>query len=216
MRWLVAIGVVLGLAAPARAGDVSGTVVVKDTAGNVVSAKGAVVYVVGFDEEPPAAKVTITQKDRRFVPDLVTITAGQTVDFPNGDPFVHNVFSLSPARKFDLGSYRKGKSKSKSFPKTGVVDVYCNIHPQMAATILVVPNRRHARAGKDGRFTIAGVPKGRWKIFAYVRNAAKPVSVTVEVTDDGATGVTLELVQEKSRAHPNKYGEEYRDEKRYR
>jgi plastocyanin len=216
MRWWFTLVILLALGATARAGDVTGTVVVKDTEGNPVSAKGAVVYVVGFTEEPPAQQVTISQKDKHFVPDLVAITAGQTVDFPNADPFVHNVFSLSPARKFDLGSYRKGKSKSKSFPKTGVVDVYCNIHPQMAATILVVPNRRHARAGRDGSFTIAGVPKGRWKIFAYVRNAAKPVSVEVEVTADGASGVTLELVQEKTRAHPNKYGEKYRDEKRYR
>jgi plastocyanin len=216
MRWWLALALLLGLAPPAWAGDVTGTVVVKDTAGNQVSAKGVVVYVVGFTEEPPSQQITISQKDKHFVPDLVAITAGQTVDFPNADPYVHNVFSLSPARKFDLGSYRKGKSKSKSFPKPGVVDVYCNIHPQMAATILVVPNRRHARASKDGSFTIAGVPKGRWKIFAYVRNAAKPVSVEVEVTADGATGVTLDLVQEKTRAHPNKYGEKYRDEKRYR
>ena len=216
MRAAVAIAIVLALASPSRAGDVTGTVKVVDAEGNPVSAKGTIVYVVGFNEEPPAAEVSIAQKEKHFVPDLVAITAGQTVSFPNVDPFVHNVFSLSPTRKFDLGSYRKGKSKSKSFPKTGVVDVYCNIHPQMAATILVVPNRRHARAGKDGSFTITGVPKGRWKVFAYVRNAARPVFVEVEVGADGATGVSLELVREAGRGHLNKYGEKYRDEKRYR
>jgi len=216
MRGAVAIAVVVGLAAPARAGDVTGTVRVVDPQGNAVSAKGAVVYVVGFPEEPPADEVTITQKDKHFVPDLVTITAGQTVTFPNADPFVHNVFSLSPARKFDLGSYRKGKSKSKSFPKAGVIDVYCNIHPQMAATILVVPNRRHARVAADGSFRIADVPPGTWKVFAYVRGAARPVYARIDVGADGTASVTLELVREPVREHTNKFGEKYRDEKRYR
>ena len=68
--------------------------------------------------------------------------------FPNGDPFLHNVFSQSATRKFDLGSFKLHDEKTKDFPSPGVVDVYCNIHPEMAATILVLPNRRHIRANK--------------------------------------------------------------------
>src|SRR5256885_1787928 len=77
-----------------------------------------IVYVVGFKEEgdPKAEPAKIAQKDRKFVPDLVAITVGETVSFPNGDAFMHNVFSQSAARRFDLGSFKKGDAKTKDFP----------------------------------------------------------------------------------------------------
>ena len=158
----------------------------------------------------------IVQRQKHFVPDLVAVTAGQKIAFPNADPILHNVFSLSPTRKFDLGSYRKGDSKEKQFPTTGVVDVYCNIHPEMAATILVLPNRRFARVGADGRFAIDGVPPGTWSAFAYTRLATKPASATVTVTAGGAAEVTFALVRGADAAHQNKYGEHYRDPEKYR
>src|SRR5436190_755580 len=81
---------------------------------------------------------------------------------------------------------RGGDAKTKDFPNPGVVDVYCNIHPEMAATILVLPNRRHVRVGNDGTFAIESVPPGKWTVFAYARRADKPVSapVTVEAGKD--------------------------------
>jgi len=81
---------------------------------------------------------------------------------------------LSAARRFDLGQFKQGEKETKSFRKPGVVEVYCNIHPEMAATILVLPNRRFTTAAPDGRFAIEGLPPGRWTVFAYDRLADRP------------------------------------------
>ena len=121
-----------------------------------------IVYVVGFTE-PPGDR---SRRDDRAEGPQVRARSRRghrrrkASAFPNGDPFLHNVFSQSTARKFDLGSFKKGETKDKEFPNAGVVDVYCNIHPEMAATILVLPNNRHTRAAADGSFVIDGVPAG--------------------------------------------------------
>jgi plastocyanin len=130
-----------GMAAPAAVagptGRVVGTVRVTDPGGAQIPAQSGadvIVYVVGFSEPAGKDVTTIEQKGRKFVPDLIAITVGEKVSFPNEDPFLHNVFSQSPPRKFDLGSFKKGDSKDRTFPDLGVIDVYCNIHPEMAAT----------------------------------------------------------------------------------
>src|SRR5262249_30722887 len=133
-----------------------------------------VVYLTGFEEPPPQAVPELRQKGRQFHPTLLAITAGQTISFPNGDPVFHNVFSLSPARRFDLGQFKQGETQMKQFPKPGVVEVYCNIHPDMAATILVLPNRRFTEVEPDGSFALVDVPPGTWTLFAYDRLAEKP------------------------------------------
>lgn len=201
------------LASVAHAGGrVTGKVSVTDVDGKQATAE-VIVYVVGFDEPgvPDPVAAQITQKDRKFVPELVAITKGESVSFPNGDNFLHNVFSESAARKFDLGSFKYGDAKSKEFPTTGVVDVYCNIHPNMAATILVLPNHRHARAAADGSFHIDGVPPGRWTVFAYTRRAARPVSTKVTVVEGQDSTVSLSLTRGAEPEHRNKFGEKYRD-----
>ncbi len=201
------------LASSAHAGGrVTGKVTVTDADGKPAVAD-VIVYVVGFTERATTTGpvASIAQKGRKFIPDLVAITVGQSVSFPNGDPFLHNVFSQSPARKFDLGSFKKGESKDKQFPTAGVVDVYCNIHPEMAATILVLPNNRHTRAAPDGSFTIEGVPAGRWTVFAYARRATKPVSAPITVVDGQDATVNLALVRGAEPPHVNKYGEKYKD-----
>lgn len=197
-------------------GSVRGVISLSRNGVAVSNRSGVLVYVVGFDEPAPAAVAEIQQHGKRFIPPLVGITAGQKVSFPNGDPFYHNVFSPSLVRQFDLGQFRTGESRSRVFPKSGVVDVYCNIHPQMSATILVLPNRRFATTAKDGSFTIDGVPVGRWKIYAYSRRAARPVGAEVEVRAGRTATVDLTVTETRSDfRHPNKYGESYRDPGRY-
>ncbi|MEZ4362751.1 MAG: hypothetical protein R3B48_21350 [Kofleriaceae bacterium] len=216
---LVAVACAASLGAGERGpagGALRGTIKVVDSDGAVVSPAGAIVYIVGFAEEPPRQAATIEQRNRRFVPELVAITAGQEVSFPNRDALLHNVFSSSGARPFDLGSYKQGESKRKAFPKLGVIDVYCNIHPEMAATILVLPNRRWVRVDDSGRFSLEGVPPGRWTAFAYARLASKPVSAPIEIADGAATTVDLTIVRGAAQPHSNKYGEAYRDPKAYR
>jgi len=210
-----AAGAFAGPAATAPGGRVVGTVKVTEYDGTQAEAVDVIVYVVGFNEPPGDDVTTVAQKGRKFVPDLVAITANERVSFPNFDPFLHNVFSQSSARKFDLGSYPRGDAKDKQFPLTGVVDVYCNIHPEMAATILVLPNRRHVRTDATGRFVLEGVPPGDWTVFAYARRATKPASAKVSVSPSTETTVTLALVRGAEPAHLNKYGEKYHDGKVY-
>jgi Polysaccharide lyase family 4, domain II len=202
-------------AAPAAAGGATGRVVgtVTVTGGEPA---GAIVYLIGFSEPPPDDVPSVVQRNKHFVPDLLAITAGQTITFPNADPILHNVFSRSATRPFDLGSYRRGDTKDKSFPAAGVVDVYCNIHPEMAATILVLPNRRFARVAADGSFTIDGVPPGTWTAFAYARLVVRPTQVKVTVSAGADATIHLELQRGAEPAHLNKYGEKYRDPTKYR
>jgi plastocyanin len=209
-RVLIALALAVTAGVAHAGGRVTGKVTVTDANGAPATAE-VIVYVVGFAEaSAQTIGATITQKGRKFVPDLVAITVGQSVSFPNADSFLHNVFSQSPARKFDLGSFKKGETKDKQFPNAGVVDVYCNIHPEMAATILVLPNKRHTRAAADGSFAIEGVPAGRWTVFAYTRRATKPVSSAVVVTEGQASTVNLSLVRGAEPPHVNKYGEKYK------
>ena len=219
MRAAMALAVLALLTGTARAdtrtGSISGTVTVERPEG--IKPGPVLVYLVGFEEPPASATPRIVQKDRSFLPDLVAVTAGQSVAFPNSDPILHNVFSPTPARRFDLGSYRKGESRTRSFPKPGVIDVFCNIHPGMSATIVVLPNRRFAFASAAGAFTIEGVPPGTWTVFAYSRRARTPVSTRVAVTAGTAAQVGLALEEiARDFSHKNKYGETYRDPGRYR
>ncbi|HET9623951.1 MAG TPA: hypothetical protein VFP84_21415 [Kofleriaceae bacterium] len=213
---LAACVLVAGRAAAASpaAGRIVGTVKVTEADGKPAPPDSVViVYVVGFNDPPGGkpATTTINQRDRTFIPDLVAITVNDSVGFPNLDPFLHNVFSVSGTRKFDLGSFPKGESKARQFPETGVVDVYCNIHPEMAATILVLPNHHHVQVAPDGRFRLDGVPPGEWTVFAYTRRATKPSSAKVSVVAGAETTVSLALVRGAEPAHLNKYGEKYHD-----
>lgn len=114
---------------------------------------------------------TMEQVDRRFTPDLLVVPAGANVSFPNMDPIFHNVFSLSKPKSFDLGSYDKGQTRIVSFPKPGVVFVYCRLHPNMEATIFVTPNRWYARPDGAGQYHIAGVPPGTYTLVAWHKAA---------------------------------------------
>jgi plastocyanin len=214
MRALALVAAVAGLGAQAAAqpgGRVVGTVKVTDPDGQPASGADVIVYVLGFNEPPTDNVAIIAQKGRRFVPDLIAITVGEQVAFPNQDPFLHNVFSQSVPRRFDLGSFKRGETKEKQFPVAGVVDVYCNIHPEMAATIMVLPNRRHVLAGADGKFAIDGVPPGDWNVFAYTRRATMPATAKVTVKAGADATVDLEIVRGAEPAHLNKYGEKYKD-----
>ena len=206
------VGVLAGPGVAEPGGRVTGTVTVTEPDGKTGDAVDVIVYVVGFTEPPTAEVTTVSQKGRKFVPDLVAITVNERVALPNFDPFLHNVFSQSGARKFDLGSYPRGESKDKQFPQAGVVDVYCNIHPEMAATILVLPNRRHVRTDARGHFDIQGVPPGDWTVFAYARRATKPTSAKVTVKPNAETVVALELARGAEVVHLNKYGEKYHEQ----
>lgn len=110
---------------------------------------------------------SIEQKNEQFVPHVVAITTGSSVDFPNADPFFHNVFSLSRGANFDLGRYPKGESKSRRFPNAGLVKVYCHIHSHMTAAIMVFDHPFFRIPAADGTFTLDDVPAGSYEISAW-------------------------------------------------
>jgi hypothetical protein len=107
------------------------------------------------------------QTNRRFSPDTLVIQAGSQVSFPNLDPIFHNVFSLSKSKTFDLGYYPKGQTRLVTFSAPGIVYVDCHLHPNMAGTIVVTPNRWNTKADQDGRFVLKDVPPGNYTIVAW-------------------------------------------------
>lgn len=124
--------------------------------------------------------LTMAQVDRRFSPDLLVIPAGSSVSFPNRDPIFHNIFSLSRPKAFDLGVYDKGETRKVTFPKPGLVEVYCHLHPNMEGVILVTPNRWYARSDGKGQFRIPDVPPGHYTVVAWHKSAGffrKPIVV---------------------------------------
>jgi plastocyanin len=113
----------------------------------------------------------IQQLDRRFMPDLVVVPIGSAVSFPNLDPIFHNIYSLSKAKTFDLGSYDKGETRKVVFPKPGIVQIYCHLHPNMAATVVVTPNRWYAKPDAKGQYRIPDVPPGKYTVVAWHKAA---------------------------------------------
>ena len=113
---------------------------------------------------------SIAQRDERFVPHVVAVMQGATVDFPNEDDVFHNVYSLSNAAGnggFDLGRYPMGTSRSRTFPKPGTVNVYCHIHQDMSATLLVLANPFFATPDENHHYVIEDVPPGDYTIVGY-------------------------------------------------
>jgi plastocyanin len=182
-----------------------------DTVGNVVGkvtgASDAIIYV---DDIVVATRGTATmkQENKQFLPPVLVVQKGTTVQFPNLDAFFHNVFSVTPDNSFDLGSYRQGETKSVTMSKPGVVNVYCNMHPQMVGHILVVPNGNYVRAGKDGFFRLSNVPVGHHRIVAWAPDS-KPVVAEADVNDAEAATVELELKKGRGGPHLKKDGMPY-------
>ena len=129
---------------------------------------------VYLDPAPRAAfdvsdmpRVRMDQRNEAFVPHVLAIVAGTTVDFPNSDPTYHNVFSLSKPKRFDLGRYAAGRSKSVRFDQPGIVRVFCDIHSHMSAVIVVFSHRYFAVTDDEGRYRIENVPPGTYSVVAW-------------------------------------------------
>jgi plastocyanin len=136
-----------------------------------------------FEEREPG-RATMDQRNETFVPHVLAITVGTRVDFPNDDRLYHNVFSLSKAKRFDLGRYAAGKSNSVVFDRPGIVRVFCDIHSHMNAFILVFSHPFFALTDAEGRYQISNVPPGTYNVIAWNEGTASdPRPVTVP---DGA------------------------------
>lgn len=219
MKFLKALAIFtlsfLALASSAYAGGtIEGTVTVK-TKGlfGKQGAKGDASNVVIFLEElqmPNAnGREKIVQKGKQFQPRVLPIVMGGVVEFPNEDPFNHNVFSPTPEYKFDLDYYGTGKSKNVRFQKPGAVRIYCNIHSNMVADVLVVPNPYFAKTGKDGQFKISNIPPGKYTFVAWQPSGASEKR-GIAVVDGKTLQINFEVEESVfSIKHKNKYGRAY-------
>lgn len=204
--WLMA-----GLLLPAVAqGDVlTGTVTTTVRRGT--TAAPAVVYAEPLTGAAPvreAKPASLSQRNKAFSPRVIGVPVGTVVNFPNDDDIFHNVFSLSPGNTFDLGLYRAGASKSRTFASAGVVRIFCNIHPQMTALVVAVPTPWIVTADAGGAWRL-DLPPGRYRITALSERGAP---VTADVTVAGATTappLTLDESAFVAVKHTNKFGKPY-------
>jgi plastocyanin len=159
---------------------------------------------------PPSTRPRIASKNKRFDPRITAVRAGTTVEFPNLDGIFHNVFSLSPGATFDLGLYRNGATRSMTFDTPGLVRVYCNIHPQMAAYLLVLDGTIWARTGADGSAVLANVPAGRATVRAWdERGGEYRGTVDVAAGKPASLAIALDGSNFKETPHLNKHGRPY-------
>ncbi len=158
---------------------------------------------------------TLVQKNKHFSPHVLAVQVGSVVDFPNHDPFFHNVFSLFNGKRFDLGLYEAGSTRSVHFDRAGICYIFCNIHPQMSAVVVVVDTPYFALADDKGDYLISGMPAGNYRLSIWEEHctpqALKALSREVVVGQAGITIGPLELHESSKMIllHPNKYGKSY-------
>lgn len=151
----------------------------------------------------------ISQTETSFVPRLLPVLIGADVAFPNDDIIYHNVFSLSETQPFDLGRFGPGKSSSVRFERAGLVRVHCNMHPHMAATIVVLRNRWFAQTDAEGNYALTDVPDGTWQLRTW-HELGGELRETITVKGNG---LQLDLTVKEDRTvvpHRNKFGQPYR------
>ena len=208
---------VLVLAAPASAGSVRGKVELLEKGGRrATDLSDVVVYVEGAKAKGRAAGATMTMKGKSFIPRVVVVPVGGTVEFPNEDPIYHNVFSLSGDNRFDLELYRRPQTRSWTFQHPGVARIYCNIHPQMSAVVVVRDSPYFAKASQDGSFVLEGVPAGRYGLKAW-HERANEVGQEIVVPAQGEVSAQLVLDASSYRRvqHKNKHGRDYSAGEKY-
>jgi plastocyanin len=119
------------------------------------------------------ARGRMDQRNETFLPHVLAVDTGTVVDFPNNDSTYHNVFSLSKAKRFDLGRYARGKSKAVRFDRPGIVRVFCDIHSHMSAFVLVFSHPFYATTDQDGRYRIDNIPPGTYTVTSWYEGAAR-------------------------------------------
>lgn len=192
MSWLL-VGVLIGLPSAVRAADASGFGIVKGTI--TVGGKpapNAVVSIEGLSPDQIKAQMAqtkpqkkiIDQRNLKFIPTVVAIMAGETVDFPNNDKTWHNVYSKGGANDFDLGLYASGKTRSKKFDKPGVSRILCNAHPNMEAFVVVKDHPFFSPTDSRGNYEIKIVPLGKVRVEIWYPNL-EVRSDNIEIVRDG-------------------------------
>ncbi len=200
-----------------QAGTITGTVELLEKGGRkATDLSDVIVYVEGSRVKPRPSTATVVMKGKAFAPRVVAVPVGGTVQFPNEDPIFHNAFSVSGDNRFDLELYKRPKVGSFTFQHPGIVKVYCNIHPQMSAVILVRDNPFFARAAPDGTFTIENVPAGRYTVKAWNERAGEAAAeVAVPEAGTAQARFAMDASSYKTVPHKNKFGKDYSTDEKY-
>lgn len=171
----------------------------------------AVVFLVGIRPKPPEQKeIALKQQNKTFIPRVLAITKGEVVQFPNTDKIHHNVWSRSKTKRFDLGLYKHPETHSVKFGRPGIVTVFCNIHPQMIATILVLPNKKYAVTDDSGAYRIDDIPDGEFLVYGWVEGA-RPVKTKIKFEKGKTVNLNLNLTLRRIPIrHLNKEGKPYK------
>jgi plastocyanin len=193
---------------------VSGHIVIQERPGEATEdMTNTVIYlepVGGARGKPAASNTSIALQARQFAPRVRVVTEGSKIEFPNQDPFTHNVFSKATQGPFDTESFGKGKTRDNTFKSAGVYPIYCNVHPRMTAFVLAVKTPYFTQASKDGRFSIDKVPAGKYTIHVWHDRASEQTSDLV-VPATGLAGLKYDLDARgfKYVQHKNKFGKDY-------
>jgi hypothetical protein len=163
----------------------------------------------------PSRRYTLLQKNRTFIPHLQVIPVGTVVQFPNADPFFHNVFSLFDGKRFDLGLYEAGSSKSVTFSREGVSYIFCDIHPEMSAVVLALSTPLYTIADGADSFVLRDVPPGDYTMHLWVEGVpqsvleglTRPVHLLAQAIDLGT--LTVPVSQTGMGTHQDKFGNDY-------
>ena len=201
--------VLVNRAAPRKPVDNSNAVVWLTPVGSATS------HAAGIEGDPVHPRLRLLQQHKRFQPHVLVIPVGSTVDFPNLDPFFHNVFSLFEGKRFDLGLYEAGATQRVKFDRPGVCYIFCNIHPEMSAVVVVVKTNYYAISDRKGKVAIPSVPPGRYLLDLWYERSlpgalkAFPKEVTVSEAGDSIGTIRLVESGELMPSHKNKYGRDY-------
>lgn len=157
----------------------------------------------------------LVQKNKTFQPHILVVPAGSTVEFPNEDPFFHNVFSLFEGKRFDLGLYEAGTSRKVRFDRAGISYIFCNIHPDMSAVVITITTPLFAISNSDGQLGIASVPYGRYLLHVWSEGMGpeveQPLTSEITITENATSLGVIRVPPAKDEhiAHKNKYGRDY-------
>lgn len=163
----------------------------------------------------PHGRYTLLQKNRTFIPHLQVIPVGSVVQFPNADPFFHNVFSLFDGKRFDLGLYEAGSSKSMTFSREGVSYIFCNIHPEMSAVVLTLSTPLFAIADAKDSIVLRNIPPGDYKLRFWIEGIPQPILNRLGHSLHLARGISdlgeipAPIAHAATTTHANKFGNAY-------
>jgi plastocyanin len=219
-RFTFCLWLMFALSASAQQASLTGHVELTKDGHRLKDASKAVVWLTPIGtttdppQQPPSEIPKLVQKNKSFHPSLLVIPVGGKVEFPNHDPFFHNVFSLFEGQRFDLGLYESGSTRFVKFDRPGISFIFCNIHAQMSAVVIALATPFYAISDTRGEISLPNVPPGRYELqifhSAVPPDALRALNREITVSPDDTSVGSFSLAESDVLvAHKNKYGRDY-------